>query len=64
MAVNRVKLARMEKEMTQLDLAKACGVTRQTISLIESDRYNPTIGLCKKICSELNKSLDDLFGEE
>lgn len=63
MAVNRIKLARMEKDLTQSDLAKACGVTRQTIGLIESDKYNPTISLCVNICKTLDKTLDALFWE-
>nr|WP_184745539.1 helix-turn-helix transcriptional regulator [Spirochaeta isovalerica] len=64
MAVNRIKLARIEKEMTQAELGKLCGVTRQTIGLIESDSYNPTISLCLKLCRVLGRNLDELFGEE
>lgn len=64
MALNKVKLARMEKEITQADLAKACSVTRQTIGLIESGKYNPTISLCLSICKVLDKTLDDLFWED
>jgi len=64
MAINRVKLARMEKEITQLELAKICEVTRQTISLIESGKYNPTLSLCISICRALDKSLNELFWEE
>lgn len=64
LGINRVKLARMEKELTQQELGKLCGVTRQTIGLIESNNYNPTISLCISICKVLGKSLDELFGEE
>jgi len=60
----RMKIARMEVDMKQEDLAKAVGVTRQTISLIESGEYNPTLNLCIAICKELNKTLNDLFWEE
>ena len=60
----RIKIARMEVDMKQEDLAKAVGVTRQTISLIESGEYNPTLNLCIAICKELNKTLNDLFWEE
>ena len=59
-----MKIARMEVDMKQEDLAKAVGVTRQTISLIESGEYNPTLNLCIAICKELNKTLNDLFWEE
>ena len=59
-----MKLARIELDMKQDDLAKAVGVTRQTIGLIESDKYNPTLNLCISICKTLNKTLDELFWEE
>ena len=60
----RMKLARIELDMKQDDLAKAVGVTRQTIGLIESGKYNPTLNLCISICKTLNKTLDELFWEE
>jgi putative transcriptional regulator len=60
----RMKIARMEVDMKQDDLAKAVGVTRQTISLIESGEYNPTLRLCIAICKVLGKTLNDLFWEE
>jgi len=59
-----VKAARVKLDMSQEDLAKAVGVTRQTISYIESGEYNPTLNLCRKICKILHKNLDELFGEE
>lgn len=61
--MNKIKYYRMEKSMTQEELAKNVGVTRQTISLIEKDEYNPTLKLCLKISFILKKSLDELFGE-
>jgi len=60
----RMKIARMEVDMKQEDLAKAIGVSRQTIGLIESGNYNPTLNLCIAICRELGKTLNDLFWEE
>ena len=60
----RMKIARMEVDMKQEDLAKAVGVTRQTIGLIESGEYNPTLNLCIAICKALSKTLNDLFWEE
>jgi putative transcriptional regulator len=39
-------------------------VTRQTIGLIEKERYNPTLGLCLGLCRALGKTLDDLFWME
>jgi putative transcriptional regulator len=60
----RMKIARMEVDMKQEDLAKAVGVTRQTIGLIESGKYNPTLNLCIAICKTFDKTLNDLFWEE
>lgn len=60
----KMKIARIEYDMKQDDLAKAVGVTRQTIGLIESGNYNPTLNLCIAICKALGKTLDDLFWEE
>lgn len=60
----RMKIARMECDMKQEALAKLVGVTRQTIGLIESGDYNPTLNLCIAICKALNKTLNDLFWEE
>lgn len=59
----RLKAARAGMDMSQDDLAKACDVSRQTISSIEKGDYNPTINLCIKICKVLNKTLDELFWE-
>ncbi|MFT8709246.1 MAG: helix-turn-helix transcriptional regulator [Sporolactobacillus sp.] len=61
MSVNRIKLARVACDLTQEALAERIGVTRQTISLIEKGKYNPTLKLCLAICHTLDKTLDDLF---
>jgi putative transcriptional regulator len=58
---NRVKLARVENDLTQAQLAERAGVTRQTIGLIEAGRFNPSLKLCMAIAKALNKTLDDLF---
>ncbi len=60
----KLKLARVQKDLSQEQLAEAVGVTRQTIGLIESGKYNPTIRLCIAICRELETTLDELFWEE
>ncbi len=60
----KLKLARVEKDLTQEQLADRVNVTRQTISLIEAGKYNPTLKLCIAICKELNKTLNDIFWEE
>ena len=59
-----VKVARVQKDMTQKDLAAAVGVSRQTINAIEQGEYNPTIKLCRAICRVLDKTLDELFRED
>ena len=61
---NRMRAARAGRGMSQADLAAAVGVTRQTISMIESGNYNPTLRLCLAICRCLGKTLDELFWEE
>ena len=59
-----VKVARVQKDMTQKDLAAAVGVSRQTINAIEQGEYNPTIKLFRAICRVLEKTLDELFWED
>ena len=60
----KIKAARAAADMSQEDLAKLAGVTRQTISAVASGDYNPTINLCIAICKALGKTLDELFWEE
>ncbi|PWU69516.1 helix-turn-helix transcriptional regulator [Gracilibacillus dipsosauri] len=60
----KLKMARAEHDLSQAELAKLVGVTRQTIGLIELGKYNPSLQLCITICRTLNKTLDDLFWEE
>ena len=61
---NRMRAARAERGMSQADLAAAIGVTRQTISMMESGNYNPTLRLCLAVGRCLGKTLDELFWEE
>lgn len=60
----KLKIARMEKELSQIELAERVGVTRQTIGMIEAGDYNPSLHICVSICKELGKTLNDLFWEE
>lgn len=60
----KLKSARVQKDLSQEDLAKIVGVTRQTIGLIELGSYNPTLNLCIAICKALSRTLNDLFWEE
>lgn len=60
----RMKVARVERDLSQEQLAEAVGVTRQTIGMIEAGKFNPSLQLCINICRALGKTLDDLFWEE
>ena len=60
----KMKFRRIELGMSQTELAKKAGVTRQTIGLIEAVDFNPSIKLCIVICRALGVSLNDLFWEE
>ena len=60
----RLKAARAAKDLSQDELARRCGVSRQTLNAIEQGDYNPTINLCIAICRELDKTLDELFWPE
>ena len=58
-----MKVARVERDVSQEELAALVGVTRQTIGMIEAGNYNPSLNLCIAICKALNKTLNDLFWE-
>ena len=60
----KIKLARVEKGLSQQDLADLVGATRQTIGLIEKGRYNPSLNLCINIAKTLDRTLNDLFWYE
>ncbi len=59
----KLRLARVEKNFSQQELADNVDVTRQTIGLIEKGGYNPTLNLCIRIAKALDKTLDQLFWE-
>jgi putative transcriptional regulator len=58
---NRLRVARAEKDISQSDLAKLVGVTRQTISSIETGQYCPSALLAFLIADRLQKRVDELF---
>ena len=58
---DRMRAARQEKGLSQSELSKLVGVSRQTINMVESGEYNPTLALCIKICEALGCTLNDLF---
>ena len=58
---NRLKEARTEAGMSQTQLAEAVGVSRNTISSIETGQFNPTAKLALILCIALDKKFEDLF---
>ena len=60
----KIRLARVEKGLSQQDLADMVGATRQTIGLIEKGKYNPSLNLCINIAKALDRTLNDLFWHE
>jgi putative transcriptional regulator len=58
---NRLKVARAEKDLSQGQLASLAGVTRQTISSIETGQYNPSALLALLLARRLDKRVEDLF---
>ncbi|HIY12885.1 MAG TPA: helix-turn-helix transcriptional regulator [Candidatus Agathobaculum merdipullorum] len=58
---NRLKEARVEKSLSQAQLAELVGVSRNTISSIETGQFNPTAKLALILCIALDKKFEDLF---
>ena len=58
---NRIEEIRNEKGMKQEELAKALGVSRQTISSLENGRYNPSIGLAFMAARLFGKTIEEVF---
>jgi len=58
---NRIRVIRKEKKMTQQELAKRCEVSRQTINMVENDKYDPTLKLAMKLALNLETTVEELF---
>lgn len=58
---NNLALARQEKDLTQKELADLVGVSRNTISSIETGQFNPTAKLALILCITLDKKFEELF---
>jgi len=56
-----LEVARAEKNITQGELAKMVGVSRKTISSIETEQFNPTAKLALLLCIALEKKFEELF---
>lgn len=58
---NRLKEIRTEKKLSQAQLAEMVGVSRNTISSIETGQFNPTAKLALVLCIALEKKFEDIF---
>lgn len=61
--LNNVKQYRKSEGLSQLELAKKVNVARQTINLIENNKYNPSLALCIELAKALKTDLNSLFWE-
>lgn len=59
--MNHVREFRNSLRLSQLELAKKIGVSRQTINMIENNKYNPTLELCINLALALGTDLNTLF---
>ncbi|AEA01538.1 MULTISPECIES: helix-turn-helix transcriptional regulator [Aerococcus] len=62
--MNRLKYYRTRSGLSQKALAEEIGVARQTVNMIENDRYNPSLELCIALAKALDTDLNALFWEE
>ena len=58
---NKLKVYRAMKEITQEDLARDIGVTRQTVIAVEKGKYNPSLELAFKIARFFEVGIEDMF---
>jgi putative transcriptional regulator len=58
---NHLKEARSEQKLSQTQLAEMVGVSRNTISSIETGQFNPTAKLALILCIALDKKFEELF---
>ena len=62
--MNHVREFRKNLGLSQLELAKSIGVSRQTINMIENNKYNPTLELGLNLAKALDTDLNSLFWDE
>lgn len=58
---NSIRSRRKELGLSQEELAKKCGVSRQTVNAIENNKYDPTLALAFALAKELQVTVDELF---
>lgn len=61
---NCIRKRRKELGLSQEELAKKCGVSRQTVNAIENNKYDPTLSLAFRLAQALELRVDDLFHPE
>lgn len=61
---NCIRQRRKELGLSQEELAKKCGVSRQTVNAIENNKYDPTLSLAFRLAQELELTVDALFHPE
>ena len=61
---NNIKIRRKEQGFSQEELAKKCGVSRQTVNAMENNKYDPTLSLAFRMARELQLTVDELFCPE
>ncbi|AMB93794.1 helix-turn-helix transcriptional regulator [Aerococcus sanguinicola] len=62
--MNHVRSYRQKLGISQAELARRVEVARQTINLIENDKYNPSLDLCLRLAHALGTDLNQLFWNE
>ena len=58
---NRIREMRKQAGLSQEELARQCGVTRQTINAIENNKYDPTLGLAMRLARLLGAPVEEIF---
>ena len=58
---NQIRALRKALGLSQEELAKACGVSRQTINAIENNKYDPTLALAFHLTKTLGTTVDELY---
>lgn len=61
---NIIRSRRKQQGLSQEELARKCGVSRQTVNAIENNKYDPTLALAFHLAKELGTTVDGLFTAE
>lgn len=61
---NRLRAIRAEREWTQAELAEKLGVSRQTVNAVETEKYEPSLGLAFKIARLFGCPIEEIFSPD